>query len=72
MFPPVKTQRTTGHDKYNRNMRVNYGNIPRFLGALFIAAILCMLMSEEYGLRYTISVPLSLFVVNQLQSRGLL
>jgi hypothetical protein len=53
-------------------MRVNYGNIPRFLGALFIAAILCMLMSEEYGLRYTISVPLSLFVVNQLQSRGLL
>ena len=53
-------------------MRIRCENLPRFLAALILAAIFTIILSEELGLRYTISVPTALFLVNQLQSRGII
>jgi len=53
-------------------MKLNLNALPRFFVALGLALLLAFVVSDEFGIRKTLSVPLSLFLVVQIQKRGYL
>lgn len=53
-------------------MKVNLARLPRLLLALFVSGLFAVILCEQFDLSRAIAVPLALFMVVQLQSRGLL
>jgi hypothetical protein len=53
-------------------MKFNWGNLPRFVAAIILAAIFTILLCEEFGFSRATAVPFALFICVQLQSRGIL
>ena len=54
------------------SMRINWSRVPNFLICIFLGALLSIVLRDEFGLNLTLAVPLSLFLIVQLQKRGLL